>query len=376
MRVQRDEPKYRRIKREIESWIAAGKIRSGDKIPVEHELAARFGVSRQTVRQAISELVHTQILEQRQGSGTYYIGQMTEAAQPEHKTFLVGVITNYMSGYIFPQIIRGIEERLSMDGHGMLLMGTHNQYANERKALMMILDRSVDAVIVEPTKGAYPNQNLDLYHVLQKKGIPIVMLHSAYDDLSGPVLTVDDTAGAAMAVKHMAMQGHQRVGAIIKMDEKQGIARLEGYLEALHQTDLAFRREWTMFFTSEGWSNVCSQYADRLSKMHPSQRPTGVFCFNDVVAVVLMRELRSRGINVPEGISIVGFDDAEMAELSHPPLTTMAHPKTEMGKKAAETALVMLEDKQNKRIQATTDFTFHARLIMRDSVRKLEPAYS
>lgn len=372
MAISQRTPKYRQIRDQIQAWIASGEIRPGEQIPVEHVLASQFNASRQTVRQAIAGLVHDRILERQQGRGTFYVGAQREPLPAvREKNYTVAVITNYINSYIFPQIIRGIEQRFSADGHVMQLMSTHNDLDKERQALKTALEYPVDAVIAEATKGAYPNPNLDLYTALREKRIPVLMLNSKYDGLDASLLAVDDHAGGSVAATYLAAQGHTRIGAVLKLDEKQGILRLEGYLDALQAAGLPFRTEWTSFFTSEGWPIVCRQYAERIVSLPPVHRPTAVFCFNDVVAVKLIRELQQRDVSVPEDISLVGYDDSEMAELSHPALTTVAHPKSEMGTHAAEMILSLLAGKTRSDTGATRVVTLSPRLVVRNSVRKL-----
>lgn len=99
----------------------------------------------------------------------------------------------------------------------------------------------------------------------------------------------------------------------------------------------------------------------------PDQRPTAIICYNDELAVKMLDIVRQAGLTVPEDLSIVGFDDANLATATEVKLTTVAHPKTEMGTDAVELLLSML-DKQHQRRQ-TQDKIYDPQLVIRDSTR-------
>ena len=367
MTHSREIPKYQWIRDEILSLIQAGAIRPGDKIPIESALATQFFVSRQTIRQAVGELVQCGFLERIQGSGTYYIGQPTPSANHPARG-IIGVITTYISDYIFPHIIRGIEERLSAKGYSPLLFTTQNDVGKERKALEDIMSKGVDGIIAEATKSAYPNPNIDLFHQIQSKGIPVVMLHAAYPDLEVPVIEVDDRRGSYEAVRHLIELGHHRIGTIMKMDDRQGLRRMEGVLLALNESSYTYDSDHIAFYTTEQMTTIAANYAQSITRMRQSQRPTAVFCYNDLIATQLLTVLREHAIAVPDKLSIVGFDDAPMAAQSYPLLTTVEHPKYSMGTLAGDWMLQMI--RREPVLQQVHTFT--PNLVQRSSVRALE----
>lgn len=344
------------------AWIQSGALAAGDRLPVEDKLAQQFGVSRQTVRQAVGELVQGGLLARKQGSGTYYLGDQPAVVTRE-RSRIVGVVTTYISDYIFPHIIRGIEERLSANGYSPLLYSTQNNLAKERKALENVLHRGVDALIVEATKSAYPNTNLDLYHALAAQGIPVIMIHATYPDLPAPLIEVDDAQGGYLATAHLVEQGHRRIGAVLKLDDRQGLRRMEGFMKALGQAQLVFHAEYMAFYTTEERQVIAESYADRILHLPPDQRPSAVFCYNDEIATDLVKFLREREITVPDQVSVVGFDDAPMAERGYPALTTVAHPKFDMGVRAADLVLQVL----NHGIPAGFVHTYTPTVVVRAS---------
>ncbi len=355
-------PKYQVVRDALTQWMETGKLSPGDQLPTESDLAEQFGVSRQTVRQAVGELVQKGVLERIQGSGTYYKGSGNGDFVGKN-TRIVGVVTTYISDYIFPHIIRGIEGRLSEHNYSPLLYSTQNNLVRERRALEDILDRGVDALIVEATKSATPNTNIDLYRVLAERGIPVVMMHAKYPELEVPLIEVDDVEGGRLATRHLSGLGHSRIGAVMKLDDCQGVRRFEGFMDVMGQMRLEFKSDFLAFYSTEAVGIVANSYARRLGGMDPQDRPTAVFCYNDAIATELIRYLRDEGIKVPDEIAVVGFDDAPVASLSHPQLTTVAHPKVRMGTRAADVVLQCLDGRPPEPLV----YTYPATLVERES---------
>ena len=371
MEVKRTVPKYRRVKQMILAWIEEGRIKPGERIPVERELSAHFAVSRQTVRQAISELTHEGMLDRRQGKGTFCSGGSRSAAGGAARTArTICVITTYISDYIFPHIIRGIEQHLSANGYAIMLLSTQNDPDKERRALESAWERGVDGVILEPTKSMLPNPNLDLFNRLAEAGVAMVWLHAAYDEVCALLVAVDDRRGAEIATWHCWERGHRRIGAIMKIDDRQGVLRLEGYVQALLKAGVPFMPDAIAFYTTETRRAVCRSYANRMAGLPPSGRPTAVVCYNDEIAAQLVHTLRQIGFRVPEEVSVVGFDNSQFAEIGHPALTSVQHPKWEMGVKAAQIILELVEG----RLPAgeAAGCLFQPRLVERDSVRRID----
>src|SRR5690554_6922818 len=107
-------PKYMQLKKEIQSWIYSGRIKYNEQLPSEHELSRLFSMSRQTVRQAIGDMVQEGHLYRIQGKGTYCAGALNRRM---NDTPTIGVLTTYISDYIFPLIVRGAEATLRNNGY-------------------------------------------------------------------------------------------------------------------------------------------------------------------------------------------------------------------------------------------------------------------
>ncbi|TVY00309.1 GntR family transcriptional regulator [Paenibacillus cremeus] len=148
-----------------------------DLLPTEHDIAQRFQMSRQTVRQALGALEQEGLISRMQGKGTYVSEpsgqtQAAEAEPSEIKT--IGVLTTYISDYIFPHIVRGIESELRRHGYRLALSSTDNEKEHERESLEMLLREPLSGLIIEPTSSAaLGNPNFSYYASLDYKNAPV-----------------------------------------------------------------------------------------------------------------------------------------------------------------------------------------------------------
>lgn len=363
-------PKYRQVKREILSWLHSGRLKPNDQMPSENEIAEQFQVSRQTVRQTFGELEQEGLLTRVQGKGTFVSAPQTQnRAGQELQT--IGLITTYISDYIFPHIVRGAEAALRSKGYRLLLSSTDNDKDKERESLGMMLSQPLSGLIIEPTKSAEGNPNLSYYLSLDLEGIPYLMINERYPELSCPALLVDDEAGGYLAAEHMIKLGHRRIAGFFKMDDLQGVKRLKGFLRAHRQYAVPVRPEAVVHYTTE--EKAAKPFATALSllQQQPGERPTAFVCYNDELAVQLLEAARQASMAVPDDLSVIGFDDSSLAIATEVKLTTLTHPKYDMGFAAAERLIAMIEQGGKNTANAGV-FSYSPELIVRDSTRLIE----
>lgn len=340
--------KHIRLKQEIKTWIENGKLRSGDLLPSENDIAQLFQVSRQTVRQALGGLEQEGLLSRHQGKGTYVseptIQNEAETAKLPDKQ-QIGVLTTYISDYIFPHIVRGIESELRRHGYGLVLSSTDNDKERERESLEMLLREPLSGLIVEPTRSALGNQNFSYYASLDYKGIPYLMINETYPELNCPYVKLDDELGGFLATEHLLQLGHRNIAGFFKTDDMQGAQRLKGFLRAHHTQRIPLRPELIVQYKTEEAEHTPHQIAMHLLSKS-EVRPTAFVCYNDELAVRLLDTARSLGLSVPSQLSIVGFDDSFLATATEVKLTTLAHPKAAMGEVAAKLLIRMIKQRQ------------------------------
>lgn len=358
-------PKHEQLKEQIERWVTSGRYKPNDRLPTEHQIAEQSGMSRQTVRQAIGALVQEGLLYRIQGSGTYVA---EETAQQHHHWPAIGVVTTYISDYIFPEIVRGTESVLRSRGYPMILSSTDNDKDKERESLIAMHSGQVRGLIIEPTRSAQGNVNLDGYLELGRRNIPYVMINERYAELDCPCVKMDDEAGGYAATEHLIKLGHRRIAGFFKTDDLQGVQRLRGFLRAHKANSVQVDAGAVVQYATEQKRDYTHDRASALLRLPPENRPTAFVCYNDELAVWLLEAVRQEGLRVPEELSIVGFDDSFLAVATETKLTSVSHPKFELGAKAAELLLAMMEGKSGERMK---DVVFAPELVIRESTKAI-----
>lgn len=334
-------PKYKQLKGEIMGWIRTGQLKPHQKLPSEHQLIARYKISRHTVRQALDQLTQEGWLYKEQGKGTFANVYPAEQALKQ-----IAVVTTYISDYIFPFIIRGMEEHLREQGYGLLLYSTNNDLEKEKECLEAILKLKPAGVIVEPTKSALVNPNLPLYEQLKQQKIPLIMINSFYESLPTEALLLDDYQVGYQAATYLLELGHQHLLGLFKGDDLQGIRRREGFLQALAEQPQPLPSIHIGEFATENRDEYPGRWVkDKIMNSRP--RPTAIVCYNDQISMQVVQSIRELKLEIPEDISIIGCDNSPLATTSEVKLTTFTHPKNEMGTMAARLIIYQIEKGRN-----------------------------
>lgn len=363
--------KYSTVKEKITEWISNGKVSPGEKIPSENELVKMFGVSRHTIRQAVGDLVHEGWLYREQGAGTFCSYQSKQLLEPSLPSSAfpapatnkknIGVITTYISDYIFPSIIKGIESYLTAQGYSLTFACTDNNTEKERQCLQTMLSRQIDGLIVEPTKSSNHNPNINYYLELEQKNIPYLMINQFYPQLMPPHIIVNDEQGGFAATDHLIGLGHERIIGLFKTDDLQGVHRMKGFIRAFRENNVRFFQEMVIPFTTEEQDH---EVLDKLERYFTAEAiPTAVVCYNDQLALAVLDMLRRLDLKVPDQVSIVGYDDSSLAEASEVKLTSVTHPKMHMGVEAAKWIVSAVEKKGN----TPPSFVYQPELVIRSS---------
>ena len=334
--------KYRQITDWIQNRIASGELASGEKLESEHEISSYFGVSRQTVRHALAVLTEMDILEPRQGSGTYIKGDLSVFSKEGELSRTVDIVSTYVDGYIFPKILQAMVKTLQKSGYDARIMFTNNRLETERSLLVRMLEEnSRNPLIVEPVMSGLPNPNLKYYRRLRARGIPILFFHSFYPELDIPHVSIRDEQAGRLAAEYLISLGHVKIGGIFKADDGQGRRRYRGYVEALLRAGIEVREDricWIDTQEVRDFPRLEPRIWNRLSDC------TACVCYNDEVAHILTDSAREKGIQIPEQLSVVGIDNSDFARLNAVPLTSVTHPMAQLGERAAENMLRMIAE--------------------------------
>lgn len=357
-------PKYKIVIEEIKSWLFKEQFLPHDKLPTETQLMDKFNVSRHTIRRAIGDLEVANYLYRIQGGGIF-VADWEDKRINQAPTKTIAVLTTHIADYIFPNIIVGIEKVLSEHSFSLVLASTHNDVAIERKSLENLLSQSIDGMIIEPTKSSFSSQNIGMYKNIKKNDIPCLMINSTYQDMDFPFLVVDDFKGGYMATEHLLTLGHVKILGIFKTDDKQGVNRMNGFIAAYQQQpSLASPGQFITFQTNEEKKELTDRIRTVLTQ---SNRPTGIVCYNDQIAFLVISIAKELGIAVPDELSVIGYDDSPIAKMLDIKLTTIKHPKEQMGTDAGNMILKLIGSQTSKDIES---IVYEPELVKRDSTKK------
>ena len=359
-----DNFKYMAIVDWAKDYIASEGLKPDDRFLTEKQLCTIHGVSRQTVRQAMMKLESENIISRVRGSGTFVTARAAAASesQPATAKKSIGVISTYFSDYIFPHIVTGIESVLGDVGYTMQLSITHNQVLEETQALESMLSSGVCGLIVEPSKSALPNPNIALYQKIKESGIPLVFFNAKYPWASFPYASMDDVAAGRKVTDFLFECGHKNIAGIFALDDIQGHKRYSGFMESCLSHNVKGSEKNVFWFATADKNSIFKYAKDKFLDMFSST--TSVVCYNDMMAINLLRFCKENGIKVPEDLSVVGIDDSRYATICEVPLTSVHHPHKKLGNAAAKMLVGMIERGDT----VCEDEIFEPELIVRDSV--------
>jgi GntR family transcriptional regulator of arabinose operon len=360
MKREADHPKYIGVKKHLNELIQSEKLRPGDKIPSENELMDALGVSRNTVRQALGDLVNGGILTKHQGKGTF-----VKSLLKSGNTRLVGVINHSLLDNIYPDIIWGIETTLSANGYSFILSNSNQDKEREMEALRRMLNQNICGLIIEPVASTNLGNEDPLFRMIAKAGIPVVTTNCMINGLGASSITIDDNDLGYRAARYLIDKGHKRLAVIYKKEVLAGIQRRDGFFKACTEAGIKLPAECDAGF-GESDERTHPGYALTTKLMkEKGARPTALFCYNDENALQAMKAARDLGLRVPEDLSILGVDNIREAEMAQPGLTTFDHPKGKLGQWAAR---IIIDQTENCIVPSPEVMKIQPGIIERQSV--------
>ena len=295
------------------------------------------------------------------GRGTFCSQRMGHLKQSKN----IAVITTYISDYIFPRLIQGMDRVLTDNGYSIILKNTANSRTKEAKVLEDILTKDIDGLIIEPAKSQILCRHMNLYGLLDKYQIPYVFIQGVYSQMKEkPHILMDDCQGGYLVTKYLLNMGHQNLLGIFKADDFQGQERHKGYVKALQEAGYSYDPDRVIWFHTEDRKTKPGLMTRLL--LEQGLPVDGIVCYNDQIAVSVVHVLREMGKNVPEDISITGYDNSVMAggDVS---LTTIVHPQEKLGEMAAELLLEKIREVPEEKSQIPR--LIQPELIVRNSVK-------
>lgn len=270
------------------------------------------------------------------------------------ETETVLVVVPDITNPFFSKVLRGIEAVALEHGYQVLLGDTQNDVRLEEQYLNLLPQRQVDGMIFLTARI-----RKELVEEMARQ-FPIVLACEYLEGADIPTVSIDNISSARKATEHLIRLGHCRIAHLSgPMNIILSRDRLRGYQQALAQHEL----EADAALVQEGDFTYESGYNLTLKLLALEKPPTAIFAANDEMAIGAIKAVRHRGGRVPDDVAVVGFDDIQMASIFEPSLTTIAQPMFEIGQKAMELLLALIEGTSARRRQ----LVLPDRLVIRDS---------
>lgn len=310
------------------------------------DIAWTAGVSHSTVSRAlhdsplISPEVRQRIQELAQEMG--YSPNAVAQSLKGQRTNTVGLVISSAADPFVGRIVRGVEDVAQAANVSVFLSVSYNDPEREMKIIETFHRRRVDGVISATAQihGAYVER-------LAQINMPTVVINRQAESEEAPMHSVDadDYGGATQAVAHLLSLGHRAIGYLgVGNRTASNRRRLAAYRDALAAAGIAARDEW-MKFTPAHYQHEADDVSEAQALLPEllSAGVTALFCYNDMIAVGALLACRDLGLCVPDELSVVGYDDVEVARYVTPPLTTIHQPKLRLGEIAMQMLLDILE---------------------------------
>lgn len=368
-------PKYLQLKNILIRIFSEEEYQPGQSLPTENELISSYGVSRNTVRKTLDELEKSGIIYKKQGSGSFYAGGVKKN---QKESLLIGVIVPRLSVYIYPTIIHGIDSVANDKGYNIVLGSADISPEKELECLERLISKNIDGLIFEPCAGNPDFETSPIFKRIQKLNIPVVILDWMINDSTMPFVSPNDVQGGFQATQLLIEAGHKKIAFICPSDTIPAQKRLEGYRSALRQAGIQPAGKYEKQGSVVQWGEkgpikpenpYITELVNELINLG-DDRPTAIIFYNDEEAYQGYTAIRNAGLSIPDDISVVGFDDTELATLVQPQLTTVIHPKYKLGKWAAK---ILLDHLASSSKSDTIQMVLNPKIAVRDSVKIFKP---
>jgi LacI family transcriptional regulator len=252
------------------------------------------------------------------------------------KTQIIGTIVPDSADPFFAEVARGIEDTAFENGYSLILCNSDANLSKEAFYTDVLVEKRVDGIVFLAV-GVSTERILDL----QQRGMPVVVVDRELPGANVDLVVADNAGGGWSATCHLIDLGHRRIGYIAgPSDLTLSEYRHTGYCKALEETGIAPDED----LVTRGAFDFESGYKAAHQLLAKSKRPTAIFACNDLMAIGAICAAVELGLQVPQDLSVVGYDDVPLASYSNPPLTTIAQPIYDLGVVAASLLLERLQD--------------------------------
>ncbi|GAC1416591.1 MAG: LacI family DNA-binding transcriptional regulator [Acidobacteriaceae bacterium] len=326
------------------------------------EIARMAGVSLGTVSHVLNntakvrDSMRKKVLDAVQAAG-YQPSQLARGLRRD-KTNMIGMIIPDITNPFFPSVVRGAEDVAFSNGYRLILCNTDNDHSKELVHLNELRTYLPVGLIVIPSNFSDLTAQAESY---RRAGTGVVCIDRLPKNWNGDSVTADNEAGAYNATRHLIQLGHAKLATITgPLHLTNAMERLEGFKRAMKEAKLRLSPEYVQETTFDKQGGHAKTQI--LLRLIP--RPTAIVAGNDMIALGALLAVRDAGLRCPEEISIMGFDDLDLAETTNPSLSSVSQSGYQLGTTAAR----LLLDRREGDTTPAKHIVLETLLHLRDSV--------
>jgi LacI family transcriptional regulator len=317
------------------------------------DIASDLGVSVVTVSKVLRN--HSDISEETRRRVLKRIKEMNYRPNLAARALItgrsntVGLIVPDLLHPFFGQVAKAMSGALRQRGYGLIISSSEDDAELERAEVESLLARRVDAIVLASAQSAAT----ETMQQMEEQEVPCVLIDRRFVGKVSHYIGVDDEAVGEMAATHLIEQGCTRIAHIRGPQVSTSVGRYEGYKRALAAAKLPFRPELVVPVGASGDDRGEPGGRQAMQKLLSGKtRPDGVFCYNDPVALGVMRAILEAGLRIPADIAVIGCGNIGYGDLLRVPLSTIDQDSERIGEAAAALALTLIEGKTPPRPQS------------------------
>lgn len=271
-----------------------------------------------------------------------YIPSQIAQSLRSRKTSTIGLIVPSIDNPFFSNIASIIVKKAKENGYTIILADTFEDEENEEEYLKALLSRNIDGIILVPS-GSSPNKA----ESIEKNDTPVVLVDRYYNNTILPYISTDNYFGAKKAIEYLTSKGHQNIATIKgKPDATPTIQRISGYTDAMTKAGLK-----SYISISGNDFSIENGYRQTINLLNKKDRPTAIFAQSNTIALGVYKAIKEKGLQIPNDVSIIGFDNYHFLDFLEPPMTRIAQPVEEIAILAVETLINRINGNHKINIQ-------------------------
>ncbi|MEK3992256.1 LacI family DNA-binding transcriptional regulator [Robertmurraya sp. FSL R5-0851] len=274
------------------------------------------------------------------------------------KTNVIGIILSNLKNPFWARVLEGVEDTCRLNGYSLMICNSNEDPLLEDEHIKGFQMKQVDGIIINPTV-----KNDFLYKSIVEKQFPFVTINRKIFGLDVDLVTMDNVAGAFAGVEHLLRNGKKSIALFVYTPDNISprLDRIEGYKKALTKNGVMV--EDSLIHIIEEKKGMVKETVKRILSENYN-RPEAIFSTNNMMTLEILEGIKELGLNVPDDISLLGYDETVWSMHLDPPLTTVNQPSYEMGELAAKRLIELIEKKGDKE---PTINVLQPNLIIRES---------